>query len=42
MRTMDIFGKCAEDTDARDQMVIGLYPYFLTLDGNEGGTANAM
>jgi 8-amino-7-oxononanoate synthase len=36
---MDIFGKCAEYTDARDQMAIGLYPYFVTLDGNEGGTA---
>jgi hypothetical protein len=26
---MDIFGKCAEYTDARDHMAIGLYPYFL-------------
>ena len=36
---MDIFGKCAEYTDARDHMPIGLYPYFQTLDGSEGGTA---
>jgi hypothetical protein len=37
MRTMDVFGMCAKYTDARDHMATGLYPYFRTLEGNDGG-----
>jgi len=36
---MNTFGKHAESTNARVHMAMGLYPYFLTLDGNDRGTA---
>jgi hypothetical protein len=36
---MDIFGKCAEFTDARDHVEIELYAYFQPLYSNDGGSA---
>ncbi len=36
---MDIFEKCAQFTQAREAMSLGLYPYFIPLSENEGTEA---
>lgn len=35
---MDLFEQCRSYTRARKAMAVGIYPYFLTLDGHEGTT----
>jgi 8-amino-7-oxononanoate synthase len=36
---MDLFKKCPEYTTAKEAMAIGLYPYFIAMDENEGTEA---
>ncbi len=36
---MDLFEKCSHYTEAKEAMAIGLYPYFIAMDENEGTEA---